>query len=625
MADWSTEQARRVYNIDHWGAGFFDIDKDGDLVVRPDPAASSGINLPQLISEIKDAGLRLPVLVRFPDILKQRIRELCNAFTDAAEQLDYQARHTAVYPIKVNQQRCVVDEILLQGGERVGLEAGSKPELMAVLAVSRPGGIIVCNGYKDREYIRLALIGQKLGHRVYIVVEKPTEIELILQQSHELAVKPLMGVRLRLASLGKGKWQNSGGEKAKFGLSAAQVLDMVEYLKQRDGLQYLKLLHFHMGSQIANIHDLQGGLQEAARHFSELSKLGAKLDVFDVGGGLAVDYDGTRSRNHCSMNYSLQEYALNVLKIIKATCDEYELPHPQVITESGRAMTAHHAMLITNVIETEALHYEQLLQPDQDAPLALAELWRVFHGQSRSSVEQFHDAQYWFEQAQGQYTLGVMNLQQRAEAERLNFAICKKIQQALQTYNRASEVLDEINEKLADKYFCNFSVFQSMPDVWGIGQVFPVVPIHRLHERPDRRGIVHDLTCDSDGQIGFYPDSEGIETTLPLHKVRQDEEYWLGMFLLGAYQEILGDMHNLFGDTDAINVELNEDGSHKLQGAELGDSIEELLAYVHFDIAAMLQSYQHKINAAALTEHEKTAFFHEMEEGIKGYTYFEKE
>lgn len=625
MADWSTEQARRVYNIDHWGAGFFDITNDGDLVVRPDPAASSVINLPQLINEIKHAGLRLPVLVRFPDILKQRIQELCNAFTEAADQLDYQALHTAVYPIKVNQQRCVVDEILMHGAERVGLEAGSKPELMAVLAVSRPGGIIVCNGYKDREFIRLALIGQKLGHRVYIVVEKPTEIELILQQSRELDVQPLMGVRLRLSSLGKGKWQNSGGEKAKFGLSAAQVLDMVEYLKQQDCLQYLKLLHFHMGSQIANIHDLQGGLQEAARHFSELSKLGAKLDVFDVGGGLAVDYDGTRSRNHCSMNYSVEEYALNVLKIIKATCDEYELSHPQVITESGRAMTAHHAMLITNVIETEALQFELLQPPNQDAPLPLAELWRISQEQRRSSVEQFHDAQYWFEQAQGQYSLGGIDLQQRAEAERLYFAICKNIQQTLRSSNRHREVLDEINEKLADKYFCNFSLFQSMPDVWGIGQVFPVVPIHRLHEQPDRRGIVHDLTCDSDGQIGLYPDSEGIETTLPLHKVRQHEEYWLGMFLLGAYQEILGDMHNLFGDTDAINVELNEDGSHKLQGAELGDSIEELLVYVHFDIAAMLTIYQQKIDAVGLAEYEKSTFLHEMEEGIKGYTYFEKE
>ncbi|MCW8955462.1 MAG: biosynthetic arginine decarboxylase [Gammaproteobacteria bacterium] len=625
MADWSTEQARRVYNLDHWGAGFFDINTNGDLLVRPALESASSINLPQLIDEIKDAGLRFPVLVRFPDILKQRIQQLCHAFADAAHQLDYQARHTAVYPIKVNQQRCVVDEILLHGGERVGLEAGSKPELMAVLAVSKPDSVIVCNGYKDREYIRLALIGQKLGHRVYIVVEKPTEIELILQLSRELVVEPLIGVRLRLASMGKGKWQNSGGEKAKFGLSAAQVLNMVEYLEQRGSLQYLKLLHFHMGSQIANIHDLQGGLQEAARHFSELSKLGAKLEVLDVGGGLAVDYDGTRSRNHYSMNYSVQEYALNVLKIIKATCDDNGLAHPQVITESGRAMTAHHAMLISNVIETEAVQYEQLEPPEPDAPLPLAELWRVYQGPRRSSIELYHDAQYWFEQAQAQYTLGSMNLEQRAEAERLYFAICKNIQQILQAQNRASEVLDEINEKLADKYFCNFSVFQSMPDVWGIGQVFPIVPIHRLHERPDRRGIVHDLTCDSDGQIEFYPDSEGIETTLPLHKVKPDEEYWLGMFLLGAYQEILGDMHNLFGDTDAINVMLNEDGSHKLYGEEFGDSIEELLTYVHFDIAAMLQSYQHKINAAGLSEEEKTTFFHEMEEGIKGYTYFEKE
>ena len=537
--------------------------------------------------------------------------------------MSYDAAYTSVYPIKVNQQHCVVRDIL-QGGDQVGLEAGSKPELMAVIALSRAQGVIVCNGYKDREYIRLALIGQKLGHKVFIVVEKPSEIALILQEAEELKVEPEIGIRIRLASVGKGKWQNSGGEKAKFGLSASQVLKAIEQLQQSKKLHCLKLLHFHMGSQIANIHDLQTGLQEAARHYVELHALGARLEVLDVGGGLAVDYDGSASRNECSMNYSLDEYAYNVLHIVQNTCQQHAIKCPQIITESGRALTAHHAMLITNIIETESIEPEvQSVMIDNEC---IQELQAIISGlKQNTAIEQYRHAQYWFDRAQNQYNAGQLTLAGRAQVEQLYFVICRQLQKLLQHSSRVQrEILDEINEKMADKYFCNFSVFQSMPDVWGIDQVFPIVPLHRLNEVPDRRGIIHDLTCDSDGHIEYYSDSHGVEKTLPLHAVREGEEYWLGMFLLGAYQEILGDMHNLFGDTDAINVVLDNQGGYKLEEAEYGDSVEQLLAYVHFNIGDMLQAYQKKIAAARLEDKEGAAILAALQEGMKGYTYFER-
>jgi arginine decarboxylase len=623
MSSHTIQHARQIYSLETWGNGYLDINDQGHLLMRPGKDATA-INLYTLVSDIGQRGLRFPVLVRFPDILRNRVNSLCTAFARARQRLGYDAAYTSIYPIKVNQQHCVVRDIL-HAHDAVGLEAGSKPELMAVLAQSKPGGTIVCNGYKDREYIRLALIGQKLGHDVYIVVEKPSELDLILQESSNLQVEPGIGIRIRLASVGKGKWQNSGGEKAKFGLSAGQVLKAIEYLRQHNKLHCLKLLHFHMGSQIANIHDLQSGLQEAARHFVELHQLGAPLNILDVGGGLAVDYDGTGSRNECSMNYSLDEYAENVLRVVQNTCKQHALPAPKIFTESGRAMTAHHAMLISNIIETESI--------ETDAPLPAPgkhECQRELHqllGNLRqgAAVEQYRHAQYWFDQAQGLYNAGQLSLAERAQVEQVYFTICRQLQGLLQHSSRVQrEVLDEINEKMADKYFCNFSVFQSMPDVWGIDQVFPIVPLHRLNELPDRRGIIHDLTCDSDGHIEYYADSHGVEKTLPLHAVKHDEDYWLGMFLVGAYQEILGDMHNLFGDTDAINVELDGKGGYKLVEPEIGDSVEQLLSYVHFDINDMMNAYKKKIADAKLPQDVGKQIIADLEEGIKGYTYFER-
>lgn len=623
MSSANIELARQIYSLETWGKGYLDINPQGHLLVRPNPQGAT-INLYSLIADIQRMGLRFPVLVRFPDILRHRVTSLCGAFNKAAKALAYEASYTAVYPIKVNQQHCVVRDIL-HAGDQVGLEAGSKPELMAVLALARPQGVVVCNGYKDREYIRLALIGQKLGLKVFIVVEKPSEIELILQEAMDLGVEPGIGIRIRLASVGKGKWQNSGGEKAKFGLSASQVLKAIERLQQADKLHCLKLLHFHMGSQIANIHDLQTGLQEAARHYVELHVLGARLEILDVGGGLAVDYDGSGSRNECSMNYSLDEYARNVLHIVQDTCQQHGLACPKIFTESGRAMTAHHAMLITNIIETESIdpEFPELVSTENECLLELHKLYGELR--QNAAIEQHHHAQYWFERAQSQYNSGQLSLAERAQIEQIFFAICRKLQGILLHSSRVQrETLDEINEKMADKYFCNFSVFQSMPDVWGIDQVFPIVPLHRLDEAPDRRGIIHDLTCDSDGHIEYYADSHSVEKTLPLHAVRDGEDYWLGMFLLGAYQEILGDMHNLFGDTDTINVELDGNGGYRLVEAEYGDSVEQLLSYVHFNIDDMMQAYQQKISAAKLTSKDGEDFIVALQEGLKGYTYFER-
>lgn len=628
MTDWNIQEARETYNIAHWGGGYFDINEHGHLTVRPDRHQERpGIDLYALAGEIRRAGLTLPVLVRFTDILHDRIDTLCGAFARAMREDEYQGRFTAVYPIKVNQQRRVVEEILAHGGERVGLEAGSKPELMAVLALANHrDGVVVCNGYKDREYIRLALIGLQLGHRVYIVVEKLSELELIIQEARSLGVRPLLGLRVRLASIGAGKWQNTGGEKAKFGLSSAQVLRMVERLHEAGMLDSLQLLHFHLGSQIANIRDVQRGLREAARYYAELHRLGARIACVDAGGGLGVDYEGTRSRSFCSMNYSVQEYANNVVHVLWEICAAEGLPHPDIITESGRAMTAHHAVLITNVIDIEQVPDGSSITPaGDDEPLIIQDLWHALANlSSRSALETYHDAVHWLSEAQDMYTHGVLTLEQRARVEQLYFAICREVRPLLQVTTRAQrEAVDELNEKLADKYFCNISVFQSIPDVWAIDQIFPVMPLHRHDERPTRRAVIQDLTCDSDGRIDHYVDREGVETTLPLHPIMPGKLYLLGIFMVGAYQEILGDMHNLFGDTDAVNVELLPDGSHRLTQPQQGDTVESVLRYVHFNAEDLLAAYRDKIAAASFPAERREAVLRELEEGLKGYTYLE--
>jgi arginine decarboxylase len=625
---WSQATARRVYNFANWAEGYFDIDAQGHLraCLRGQPG-HPGVSLHALAEAIIEAGLSLPVLVRFQHILRDRVKQLCAAVDRAMQDCRYCGRYTAVYPIKVNQQKSVVEGILRAGQGRVGLEAGSKPELMAVLAlIEGANGIVICNGYKDSEYVRTALIGRLLGHSVYIVIEKLSELETVLRESRALGVKPLLGLRVRLASIGAGKWQNTGGEKAKFGLSAAQVLALLERLKDESQLDCMQLLHFHMGSQITNISDINRGLREAGRYYADLRAFGAPIKVVDVGGGLGIDYEGTRSRAYCSVNYTLQEYAGTVVRALRDICYDQDLPHPDIVTEAGRAMTAHHAVLIMNVIDVEYAPAGDVSRPPrQDDPAVLRELWRLYEHQSELSAgEIYNEAQYWLGEAQSMYTHGVLDLSGRVRAEQLYYAVCRRLIETLDAQPDFAEAIGAtLHEKFADKYFCNFSVFQSVPDVWAIDQIFPIVPLHRLIERPRRRAILQDLTCDSDGQIRAYVDSGRIQATLPVHDYRPEMPYLLGVFLVGAYQEILGDQHNLFGDTHAIDVSVLPDGSYHLEKPEHGDRVEELLRLVHFDTDRLMSTYRDKIHALDLSQERRAALLMELEAGLRGYTYLE--
>jgi arginine decarboxylase len=628
QAPWSLARARQVYNLANWADGYFDIDESGHLVARSKLQPNHpGVALSALAGKLKKSGLSLPVLVRFQHILRDRVSQLCGAVDRAMRECHYEGSYTAVYPIKVNQQRSVVEQILRFGVGRVGLEAGSKPELMAVLAlIEGADGVVICNGYKDTEYIRMALIGRLLGHRLYIVVEKPSELELVLRESRALSVKPLLGLRVRLASIGEGKWQNTGGEKAKFGLSAAQVLALIERLRTESLLDRMQLLHFHMGSQITNIGDINRGMREAGRYYADLRQAGAPIDVVDVGGGLGIDYEGTRSRAYCSMNYTMQEYAGTIVRALSDICSEQRLPHPNIITEAGRAMAAHHAVLITNVIDAEYAPAGDVSQKvDDDEAAVLRELWRLYeHEPELSPGEVYNEAQYWLSEARSMYTHGVLTLGERVRAEQLYHGVCRRLMRTLDTMSDPpQEIALLLHEKFADKYFCNFSVFQSAPDVWAIDQIFPVVPLHRLDERPSRRAVLQDLTCDSDGQIGAYVDSGRIETTLPVHDYVAGEPYLLGLFLVGAYQEILGDQHNLFGDTHAVNVELLPDGGYRLEAPEHGDTVEELLRFVHFDSDRLMAAYRAKLRATELDTACQGALLQELKAGLRGYTYLE--
>jgi arginine decarboxylase len=627
------DAARRLYNVPRWSEGYFDIRDDGQVVCRPDAGKNGGaeIALPELVQAIIAEGLSLPVLVRFQDILSDRIRKLCAAFDDSRQTLAYQGRHTTVYPIKVNQQRCVVEQIARALPGRVGLEAGSKPELMAVLAQTfyksddDDHETLICNGYKDREYIRLALIGGELGKRVFIVVEKPDELDLVLQQARELKVKPRLGVRMRLGSVAKGRWQNSGGEKSKFGLSAIQTLELVEKLRAAGQLDALQLLHFHMGSQVADLDDIRASVLEAARSYRELRKLGAAIDVIDVGGGVGVDYEGAASTREFSMNYRVQAYAETVLSTVLEVCREADLPHPEIITESGRAVTAHHAVLITNVVDIERIDtrppvsagdntYSQRIQKIIDDVQVetngahIAELLADCESALRDGLHAYND--------------GKLNLQQRAALEQQVVHAYACLRERLQVLQNNLEILARLDEKLADKFFCNFSIFQSLPDVWGIDQLFPIMPLAGLDKPLPARAVLNDLTCDSDGQIEAYAQAGTVSGTLPVHRIDAGQPYNLGVFLVGAYQEILGDMHNLFGDTNSINVVV-DGNSYSLEEPEPGDRIDELLNYVHYNPARLLTQYKRKLERTILSDAAKQQYYIELAAGLSGYSYLE--
>lgn len=642
---WTIQQAKDVYGIEHWGDGYFDINPQGRVVAYPRrEAAAGGVDLFEVTQALRSEGLSLPVLVRFKDILQDRAARLSAAFDHARAEFSYQGRYTPVYPIKVNQQRHVVEGILGNGANGVGLEAGSKSELLAILALANTD-TIVCNGYKDRAYIRLALIGLRLGLNVFIVIEKLSELAVILTEAQALGVTPQLGVRVRLSSISAGKWQNSGGEKSKFGLSACDILRLIEALRAVDGLSWLRLMHFHMGSQVGNISDIKSALREAGRYYAELRALGADLKYVDLGGGLGVDYEGSRSASFCSINYSMDEYAHSIVRAFAEICAEHDLPQPHLITESGRAMTAHHAVLITNVIDIETVP-EAAVQPEGRAENAemgeaarfppepspvtapppaqvvkdLTDLLTRLPDEPVLGI--YHDAQFDLQDARARYIRGQLSLSELAAAERLGAAISHGVRKRLDLRLRAHwELLNELNERLADKLFCNFSLFQSMPDSWAIDQIFPIMPLHRLNEEPSRRAVLQDLTCDSDGHVDAYIDRQSIEKTLAVHEQRPGEEYLLGFFLLGAYQEILGDMHNLFGDTHSINVELEPGGGYRLVQAMRGDGADDVLRYVHIEPDELETAFRKRLADADIDTRTRRLFESELMAGLSAYTY----
>ncbi|MDE1893142.1 MAG: arginine decarboxylase [Xanthomonadaceae bacterium] len=619
---WTIDTARHTYATAHWGDGYVDVDDAGHIVMRPRGARGPALSLPGIVAQARAEGLRLPLLVRFPDILADRLARLQEAFANAIVDNDYAGGYTAIYPIKVNQQRGVAGELVAAGTHGFGLEAGSKPELMAVLAMARAGSIVICNGYKDREYVRLALIGRKLGLRVHIVIEKLSELDHVLAEAKALDVEPLLGVRVRLASIGAGKWQNTGGDKGKFGLSPSQVLTLIERLDGAGLKHTLKLQHFHMGSQISNVRDIANGMREATRYFIELTRLGVPLEIVDVGGGLGVDYEGTRSRSHNSINYSIQQYAATIVQSLAEAVAAEGLAAPHILTEAGRAMTAHHAVMVINVTEVEQVPAGRMAPLKLEEPGVLRHLREVHAAlDERPPLELFHEAQHHLAEGQSLYALGQLSLADRARLDEMFYAIANAVRGRLLPSERAHrQALDELDEKLVDKYFANFSVFESVPDIWAIEQIFPIVPIARLDERPTRRGVIVDLTCDSDGRIDHYVDADGVDVSLPLHALHEGENYCLGIFMVGAYQETLGDIHNLFGDTDAVNVRVDGEG-YTFAHVRRGDTTDLMLDYVGYDLAELRRSYRERIAAAGVTAGEAGRLYDWLDAGLTAYTY----
>ena len=608
----------------------------GHVVVRPDPnRPDRTLDLHELAMDLEEQGVALPVLLRFSDILQTRIEQLSERFESAIREFEYTGGYTTVYPIKVNQQRHVVEEIFEFGRKhQVGLECGSKPELQAVLGLTESTEhLIVCNGYKDEEFMRLALMGQRLGHRVFIVLEQLSELDVLLDAAADLGVTPMAGVRIKLKTEGSGRWAQSGGEKSKFGLSAAELVKLVDRLRERGQLEVLKLIHFHLGSQITDIRYIKTALGEITRFYVELRALGVDITHVDVGGGLGVDYDGTSSTTHASVNYTLQEYANDVVYTIAEVCRDQEIPMPHVISESGRALTAHHALLLLKVIDVESQAEHTVPELDESASPLLLEMVDDYKSLNkkrmpkRKVIEVFHDASFDKERAQQLFTAGVIGLRERALAETIYFATVNRVAQIVdESPNGYDDIISDLRSTQVDRYFCNFSLFQSLPDSWAIDQLFPIMPIHRHLEKPARRGTLQDITCDSDGKIEKFIGGKSGQPSLPLHEFRDDEQYLLGVFLTGAYQEILGDLHNLFGDTNAVHIRLSGDSGYEITDLVHGDTVTEVLNYVQFRASDLLATFRRKVGAASsLTRPESNTFIAEYVAGLEGYTYLEGE
>jgi arginine decarboxylase len=626
---WATTDAVDLYEIGRWGAGYFSVSQAGHLCVHPTKDPARSIDLKQLIEDLQLRGIDLPILIRFAEILQHRLGEIHEAFQQAMREHHFKGNYCCVYPIKVNQQRQVVEEVLQFGRPfHFGLEAGSKPELLAVVALASNDTPIICNGFKDPEFIEMAMMAHKIGRRIIPVVEKYTELKLILNYAKKIGVRPMIGMRVKLATKSSGRWQSSGGYRSKFGLTIDEILRALEELKQQGMQDCFKLLHFHLGSQIPNIRHIKQALNEAVRVYVELAGRGAGLEYLDVGGGLGVDYDGSQTNFESSTNYSLQEYANDVVYHIQSVCDDAGVPHPTIVSESGRAVVAYHSALVFNVLGVSGLGEWEVpseLPPDVEQPIS--DLVSTYQNVTpRNLLESYHDAQQALDMAMGLFNGGYLPLDQRSLAENLFWAICRKMQRLVRQLDYVPEDLQGLDALLSDTYFCNFSLFQSMPDSWAIRQLFPVLPIHRLNEQPTHHAVLGDITCDSDGKIDLFIDRRDVKRTLPLHSFN-GEAYYLGAFLLGAYQEILGDMHNLFGDTNAVHVSLDANGSVVLETVIKGDTVREVLDYVEFEPDALVRKLRTDVEMAVretrLDFQEAGRLLRFYEEGLQGYTYLE--
>ncbi len=627
---WTAADATELYEIARWGKGYFSIGDNGQVKIHPTKDASRSIDLKQLVDDLRLRGIRVPTLIRFRDVLQHRLKDIHDAFQSAIAQHEYSGRYICVYPIKVNQQRQVVEEVHAFGRQyQFGLEAGSKPELLVVAAVADNDTPIICNGFKDAEFIEMAMLAQKIGRRIIPVVEKYTELGLILEYAKKVGVRPTIGMRVKLAARGGGRWQSSGGYRSKFGLTVGEILRGLEELKTRGMEDCFQLLHFHLGSQIPNIRIVKGALNEAARVYVELVKAGAGLRYMDVGGGLGVDYDGSQTNFESSVNYTLEEYANDVVYHLQTVCDEAKVPHPTIVSESGRAIVAHHSMLVFNVLGVSGFGDESVPKtatPEMEQPLI--DLIDTYGGLTeKNALESYHDAQQALDMAMNLFSGGYLPLDQRSLAENIYWAICLKLQKLVQAMDDVPEDLQSLDELLSDTYFCNFSLFQSIPDSWAINQLFPIMPIHRLNERPTHHAVLGDITCDSDGKIDQFIDRRDIKRALPLHAF-DGSPYYLGVFLVGAYQEILGDLHNLLGDTHAVHVSLDANDVVVLDAVIKGDTVREVLDYVQFDGEVLAAKLRLDVEAAVRSgslDYEKSGrLLRFYEDGLNGYTYLEE-
>ena len=632
MRKWRIEDSAELYNVPGWGLKYFSINEKGHVQVTPKEGCKP-VDIKEVMDTLQIRDVGAPLLLRFPDILDDRIRKISNCFKKAAEEYEYKAQNFIVYPIKVNQMRPVVEEILSHGNKyNIGLEAGSKPELHAVLAVNtHENSIVVCNGYKDEDYVELALLAQKMGRRVFLVVEKINELKLIARVAKRLNIAPNIGIRIKLTSSGSGKWEESGGDVSKFGLNSSELLDALSYLEKNRMTDCLKLIHFHIGSQITKIRRIKNALREAMQFYVQLSKMGFNIEFVDIGGGLGVDYDGTRSSSgENSMNYSIQEYVNDSVSSLVDVCQKNDLPHPNIITESGRSLTAHHSVLIIQVLETAQLPIwkdDDVL--DEGAHELAVELYNIWDKIDHSRVfEDWHDALQIREEALERFSLGLLDLKTRAQIEKLFWSVARDVRDMTRSMKHPPEELRKAARMLPEKYFCNFSLFQSLPDSWAIDQMFPVMPVTRLDEKPTHECTIQDVTCDSDGKINRFVAPSGSSHCLPVHDLKANEPYYLGVFLVGAYQEILGDLHNLFGDTNAVHIAMTKDGYEIAQVID-GEAVADVLDYVEYNPKKLVRNLESWVTASmkrgAITPEEGRQFLNNYRAGLYGSTYLERD